>query len=399
MLPLAPFFVLGAGMGMLTAWWELKLNHCVGPEFDFTWPERILIAGRAMWFHLGTLFWPAHLVFIYPRWQIDSGAWWQYLFPLGAVALLAVTWAMRHATRAPLAAVLFFGGTLFPTLGFFNLYTFRYSLIADHYQYLASLGIITLFSAGVALLLKCAEGWVRVLGQVACVALVAVLAVLSWRQSRLYADFETLFGTTAESNPECWMVQIQLGRALVRSGKVDEGIAHLRKALEITPGADTHYDLGLALARGGHFDEAIAHFRKALDIQPDYVDAHDNLGIVLARCGQVDEAITHFRQALEIKPNYALAHYNLGTALAGRRQFDEAIIHFRKALEIQPDYVDAHINLGIVLADRGQVEEALDHYQQALALALARNDRAKADALRASIRLLLQRAASSGDRP
>ena len=119
----------------------------------------------------------------------------------------------------------------------------------------------------------------------------------------------------------------------------------------------------------------------------------------MAGRGQVDEAIAHYRKALEIKPDYAEAHYNLGIALAGRGQVDEAIAHYRKALEIKPDYAEAHINLGIVLAGRGQVDEAIDHYQKALALASARNDRAMADALRARIRLLLQRAASSGDRP
>ena len=50
----AAVLLLGGGQGMITAWWELKLNHCVGPEFDFTWLERMLIAGRAVWFHLGS---------------------------------------------------------------------------------------------------------------------------------------------------------------------------------------------------------------------------------------------------------------------------------------------------------------------------------------------------------
>ena len=85
---LLPFFLLGAGMGMITAWWELEFNKCVGPEFEFTPVQRILIAGRAVWFHLGKLFWPVNLTFIYPRWQVDSGAWWQYLFPLGGGGLV-----------------------------------------------------------------------------------------------------------------------------------------------------------------------------------------------------------------------------------------------------------------------------------------------------------------------
>ena len=170
-LPLVPFLLLGAGGGMITAWWELKINNCVGPEFQFTLVERLLIAGRAIWFHLWKLCWPTKLTFIYPRWQIDSTAWWQYLFPLGVMALVAGCWSIRRRTRAPLAALLFFGGTLFPTLGFFNLYTFRYSLVANHYQYLASLGPITLTAAGAALLFARWRPWPRRAGYALCLVL------------------------------------------------------------------------------------------------------------------------------------------------------------------------------------------------------------------------------------
>ncbi len=169
-LPLTPLFLLGAGGGMVTAWWELQVNHCVGPEFQFTPVERLLIASRAVWFHLWKLCWPTKLTFFYPRWQIDSGAWWQYLFPLGLTALLVGLWSIRRRTRAPLAALLFFGGTLFPVLGFFNLYTFRYSLIANHYQYLASLGAITLAAAGGVLLLERWGLWRRPAGYMVCLA-------------------------------------------------------------------------------------------------------------------------------------------------------------------------------------------------------------------------------------
>ena len=42
--------------------------------------------------------------------------------------------------RGPLVAVLFFAGTLGPALGFINVYPMRYSFVADHFQYLASIG-------------------------------------------------------------------------------------------------------------------------------------------------------------------------------------------------------------------------------------------------------------------
>ena len=178
LLPLAPFFLVGVMAGMMTVWVE-RNEGAVGSEFNLGLVERCLLAGRLFWFYLGKLFWPVDLVFIYPRWQSTRAVWWQYLFPAAALLLFAVAWRLRRRWRGPLAGLLFFAATLFPVLGFFNVYFFRFSFMADHFQYLASLGIIALFSAGVALLLKSAAGWGRVMGQLGCLALLAVLAVLA----------------------------------------------------------------------------------------------------------------------------------------------------------------------------------------------------------------------------
>ena len=365
-LPLVPLFLLGAGAGMITAWWELKINQCVGPEFAFTFAQRLLIAGRTAWFCLWKLIWPAELTFIYPRWQIDAGVWWQWLFPLGAAGLLAAAWAIRRWSRAPLAAILFFGGTLFPVLGFFSLYTFKYSLVADHYQYLASLGVIALFSAEAALLLRRVDGWQRIAEQAAAVALLAVLAVLSWRQSRMYGDIQTLYEATIDRNPDCLMAHNNLGNVLGGRGQVDEAIAHYQKALDIEPDdVDALNNLGNALAGRGQVDEAIAQYQKALEFEPGNAVAHYNLGNALASRGKVDEAIAHYQKALEIKPDYTKARCNLATALAGSGQVDEAIAHWRKALEINPDDAEVHNNLGLGLACRGQIDEAIAHYRRA----------------------------------
>ena len=239
-LPLLPFFLIGLAGACSPHGSNGTMCGAEGDAFTFSLVERGLIAGRAVWFYLGKLFWPADLVFIYPRWHVSQGVWWQYLFPLAAVRCCGVVEATPpHA--CPLAAALFFVGTLFPVLGFLNVALFVYSFVADHFQYLACLGVIALFSAGVALLLKRAAGWGKLIGQMGCVALVAVLAVLSWRQSRMYADAETLYRTTIDRNPDCWMA---------------------------------HNNLGVVLAGRGQVDEAIAHYRKALEIKPDYAEAH-----------------------------------------------------------------------------------------------------------------------------
>jgi len=372
-LPLVPFFLVGAGFGMLTAWWELQVNRCTGPDFDFTFVQRLLIAGRTAWFCFWKLVWPTNLTFIYPRWQIDAHALWQYAFPLGAAAILVLAWAVRRRSRAPLAGLLYFGGTLFPVLGFLNLYTFRYSFVADHYQYLASLGLIVLASSAAAVLLRRMAPRLRPAGDVASVILLALLAVLSWRQSRMYADGESLYAATLDRDPDCWMAHNNLGVLLFERNQGDAALECYQKALEIKPDyAWPHVNIGMLLAGRGKIDDAIAEYRRALAIDLDDADAqaeaHRNLGVAFADREHLDDAIVEFRKALVIKPAHANAHYYLGLVYAERGQVDDAIAEYRQALAINPKYLEAHNNLGNVLAARGRSGEALAEYRAALEL-------------------------------
>jgi Flp pilus assembly protein TadD len=367
--PLVPFFALGVAAGLMTVWVERSLVGAEGPAFDFTPIERALIAGRALWFYAGTLFWPANLVFIYPRWSVSQGAGWQYVYPAAAIAVIALAWALRRRSRGPLAGVLYFAGTLFPALGFFNVYPFLFSFVADHFQYLASLGLIALAGGGFAWLLQRKGLWNRPAAQAICVAVLATLAVLTWRQSYAYVDVETLYRVTLDRNPESWMVHNNLAGALIARGEVDEAIAHIEKALALRPDyAEARNNLGLALASRGRVDEALEQYRKSLELQPAYAEAHNNLGVLLAHRGQLEDAIAHYTRALQIDPVLAGAHYNLAEALTARGRTDEAFAHLREALALKPDYAEAHNSLGVLLAQRGRFDEARDAFVKAVEL-------------------------------
>ena len=147
-LPLLPWFAAGIAAGWVTARFEYTRIGAQGADFALSVAQRCLLAGRVFWFYLGKLLWPADLIFIYPRWTVDAAQVWQWLFPFGALALLLVLWRGRR--RGPLAAVLFFAGTLFPALGFVNVFPFLFSFVADHFQYLACAGILTLVAVGLA---------------------------------------------------------------------------------------------------------------------------------------------------------------------------------------------------------------------------------------------------------
>jgi tetratricopeptide (TPR) repeat protein len=368
--PLVPFFAIGIISGLFTAWVERRFVGAVGSEFSFTFVERCLIAGRAVWFYLFKLLWPANLIFIYPRWHIGATVVRQYLFP-GALLLAAVLfWKLRHRSRAPLATLLYFTITLFPALSFFNVNFFCFSFVADHFQYLASIGPIAAAAACIVQgtgLLK--EGLRRQLQPLLYVMLLSVLFLLSWKQSGRYTYAETLYRTIVTRNDNCWLAHNNLGLLLMNMGRPDEALAHFLKALELNPSyGDAHYNLGVLLEKMGRIEEDMAHYQKALEINPNYIDAHNNLGLLLEKIGRPEEAMAHYQKALEINPNYGYVHYNLGILLADMGRTYEAMVHYQKALELNPNHAEAHNNLGALLAKMGRTDEAIAHYRRALGI-------------------------------
>jgi tetratricopeptide (TPR) repeat protein len=372
-LPLIPFFVAGIGAGLFTAWVEWKFVGASGSGYDFSIIERLLIAGRAIWFYLGKLVWPVDLAFIYPRWHVSQTVWWQYLFPITALLVSVMLWLLSRRNRAPLAAWLFFVGTLFPALGFFNVYPFCYSFVADHFQYLAGIGPITLAAAGIAILFRSLMNKRQFLEPIICGTLLLVLGLSSWRQSGMYTDIETLWRKTIARNPDCWLANNNLGGYLYNEGRVKEAMEHYQKAIQIDPNyAEAQNNLGAALAAKGRFDEAIENYRKAIQISPNFAYALNNLGMALAARGQFDDAIVNYRKAIQISPNFADALDNLGAALTVKGRFDEALGYYRRALAIDPNLAGAQNNLGILLAKQGQITEAIEYYQKAIELDPAR---------------------------
>jgi protein O-mannosyl-transferase len=305
-LPLIPFFVLGAVAGLFTAWVERSLGGAEGAEYDFTFIERCLIGGRAVWFYLGKLFWPTDLTFIYPRWHVSQAEAWQYIYPIAALLLVIGLWCVRRRWRGPLAATLFFIGTLFPVLGFFNIYPFIYSFVADHFQYLASLGIIALVSAGVATLFGRWGLWGRPAAYCTCGLLLFALATRTFVQCCMYTDLEYLYTTTIERNPDCWMAYNNLGALYSEHRDSEKAMDCYLNAIRINPrNEQAHFNLGIVLKRLGQVDRAIEQYQIVLAANPDSAEAHKLMGNALIVLGQIDKAIAEYRRALEICPDLA----------------------------------------------------------------------------------------------
>jgi tetratricopeptide (TPR) repeat protein len=311
--PLLPWLLTGAGAGLFTAWMERHVIGAYGAMSDLGLAERLLLAGRVPWFYLGQLAWPADLGFIYPRWALDPGAAVQWLPAVATVALLAALWAGRRRTRTPLAAGLLFGGLLFPVLGFLDVYPFRYSFVADHFQYHASLVPIALAAAGLALACRRLPDPLRA---GLAVAALAGLALLTAHSTPRFRDAETLYRATLARNPAAAMAHNNLALLLAARGARDEALGHLREALRWRPeDFDAHNNLGLLLTQAGRPAEALPHARRAVHLQPASGEAWNNLGITLAALQRPAEAVVAFRSGLRFRPDSDRLRNNYTKAL------------------------------------------------------------------------------------
>ncbi len=393
---LLPFFTLALVLGLVTVWFQSH-RAISGQNFGSDpMGVRLLGGSWALWFYLGKALLPVKLSMVYPRWEINPSsvvAWLPALLWLGA---MMGCWRFRRTWGA---AGLFGLGSFFllllPVLGFFDMYFFVYSPVADHLQYLALIGVVALAVGGV-----CAKVKIQSSRVLLATPVLVLLFALTWRQARVYANEETLWRDTVAKNPESWVahnnlgavltnpgdkqdcyraaLQLKpdyalahnnLGAALLEQGKVEEAVSQLNEAIKFYPGLAAAYNnLGKALLRQGQPEKAREQFETSLRHDPNQADAELNLGGVLFNLGRYADAVAHYKAALRIKPVYPAAHFNLGMALAAMGRTKEAADEFTTALRFNPNSAPAHFHLGMVLAREKKTGEAIMHLREAVRL-------------------------------
>jgi Flp pilus assembly protein TadD len=349
---LLPMLIGGLTLAYTTIWLEKTHVGARGVDWTLSFVERCLIAGRALWFYAGKLIWPADLTFIYPKWTISAKSAAQYLFPGAAAAVFLCLYLMRRRIgRGPIVCICFFAGSLVPALGFFDIYPMLFSYVADHFQYLASMGLVAGFAA------FCETGYRRFADGASWAKLAAagllcvVLSVLTWKQGEIYRSQETLWQDTLRKNPACWMAWENLGVYYAGQGRLDDAAASYSEALRLRPNdANIHCDIGTALFRQGRFAEADAYFYTALRLRPLFYEAQFNLGMSLFSQKRYAEAARYLQQALQLKGDEAEAHHILGRAMANLGDPRGAVQHYRQALALNPKWPAAMNDLAWLLA-------------------------------------------------
>ncbi|RPJ45402.1 MAG: tetratricopeptide repeat protein [Candidatus Latescibacterota bacterium] len=368
--PLVPFFALGALAGLGTLWIERNMLGAQGEEFALSPIDRVVLSGRALAFYLSKLALPSPLSFVYPKWEIDAGEIGQWIYPIAAVAAFAALFlARRRIGRGPLAAMLYFAVALVPALGFFDVYPFRFSYVADHFQYLASIGPLALAAAAASVAVRRLGDRTARLALFYASLVLLVLAALTWRRAEAFHDAETLWRDTIAKNDSAWMAHLNLGQLLAASGRGEEALREYEAALRYRPDSDkAHNNIGLAAAAAGRYEEAVRHYREAIRLNPRSTSARGNLGLALLSLGRTEEAIEALAEAIEIRPRAPELRTNLGIALLRRPDPAGAERAFREAIRLAPGDAENRYRLGVLLLGAGRKDEAAESLREALRL-------------------------------
>ncbi len=365
---IAPFFAIAVALSMVDIWFQTYGMDVVYRKASIG--DRLVGSGCVVWFYLYKALLPIDLCFVYPQWKIEAGnpLWWLPL--LAALSVTAVLLRYKNGWGRPLLFSWgFFCVALIPVMGFKDVGFMQYSLVADHYQHIALIGIIALASAAWCLWSTRMRGALYCTAAALAIATAGLLAFLTWQQNGIYRDGYILYRTVLEKNPNCWMAHSNLSKVLFEMLQPGEAIDQCRQALELNPDCwQAHHNLSRAFLDMDQPEEAIEHCKQVLTLKPDYPDAQNNWGLALLKEGRVQEAVEHYNKALAFEPDYAEGHNNLGAALIQIGRFQEAIEHCRQAIKLNSDYAKAYNNLGVAMLDMGRPQEAIENFQQAIKL-------------------------------
>ncbi|MBN1513655.1 MAG: hypothetical protein JXB13_16690 [Phycisphaerae bacterium] len=394
----------------------LTVSKTTNVMVDATFWEHVCGAMQLWGMYWARTFWPRRLTIgatINDVQLADS-----LLQPYAAFGLLvavgigwAVIWAWRRGFRAP---ALWAAALLISYLPVSNTLILIKTFLAERTWYLPSVWgvMLCVWVVCVPALRLHGQGggrptWVRLTAAVLGVLMVMLGGARSLLRNAEWRDEETLIRASYRDCPQSVNVMLSYGSWLIEKGRVDEGIALIRKAILIDPGfIEAQRVLGEALLATGDLPGALHHLmiadtqipghpptqallarvRSALDDywaaqieereaqhrqNPDDLEALLSLADALAQAGRPAEEITRLeasRTRFHDQPRY-LHRLAAAYAMAARR--GEAVACYRQLRALTAEDPIVAVELAMLLLEY-QTPEGLDEADRLTAEAMQR---------------------------
>lgn len=353
LVPTLPFFALAALMALVTISYETLVTGASADLFPAGPAERLVRAGWLVGFNAGKIVFPSGLAFFYPLWSVDPADWRAHLPNLLILVLTGCLWLRRTDWGRPaLLGLGWYLGLLFPVAGFFDIYYHRFSLLADHFQYLPMVGLVAwLIHSAVIAMEGLGVAWVgrrrglpSVTAAVVVIAVVGGLGSLTWQRSHVFANDGLLARDAADQYPTSWLAFQKSGEYLLTQVKdrrgdpaplLQQALADLEHAVQLKPDhAQVNDSLGVAHSLVGNWQKARHHLEIAVELDPTNVDSLFNLGRVYDQLGELEPLLATYRTMVGLEPDRPKSHFRLARALVRARRFNEGLSALESTIEL-----------------------------------------------------------------
>ncbi|HUN53747.1 MAG TPA: tetratricopeptide repeat protein [Smithella sp.] len=301
-----PFFVLSAVMIIITLY---NPNQSQTSQHALSLGSRFANAPVAFVTYLVKTLWPYDLSVFYP-FSDQIPAWQVVGATLLIIAISAAAVVMAKRLPYILMGWLWFAITILPVIGIIQLSSITPYAMADRYHYLPSIGLAVMIAWGVPFLFRQEVTRKNILFP-AGLAVLAIMAILSWRQCGYWRDSITLFNHSLRVTNDNYLAHSNLCDALIGEGKIREAIAHCSETIRINPDYYIAYNnRGNAYSKLGMYQQTIEDLNQAIRLNPQSFEALNNRGSAYIKLGQNQLAMADLNEAIRLNPDYALSYAN-----------------------------------------------------------------------------------------
>jgi tetratricopeptide (TPR) repeat protein len=347
-----PFFIVSFVFGIIAIKAQASASF-LKTDANFGFIQNIWFSSYSFMLYVLKIFFPIHLSAIYP--YPKTG--FNILFIVGFVFFVLFLYVLINSIRKKqnllAGGLLFFLGNIIFVLQFIAQGAV---LMADHYCYIAIIGII--FPVVVLLFkyLKKTETIIPV-----CSFILIVFLYASYSRNQVWKNNISFWTDIVNKYPNSHIALSSLGSEYMRIGDNVKAGSYLNKAIITNPNyLQGYYNRGLFYAKNNRFEEAISDFTKALSIK-NYTKAYVARAAAYRERKEYAKALSDVNFILSYEPNNIKAIYILANCYNDLNELDKALFFYDKIISLAPKEADFYLKKAVVLGKQQRFSACLDY--------------------------------------
>ncbi len=324
----------------------------------------IFIASYGIMLYTYKFLLPLRLSAIYPHleWNKIPVIFWMSPFII-LLALASVIYSGKY-TEKIIFGFMFFFISILPVS---QIITLHPGIINDRYMYIASIGLLYLFSEGFFILYERKK--FRSFITVILFVIIISFSFLTYERCKVWKDSLSLWNDVLSKYPNAIQAYANRGNIYREKGEYNKALSDFTEAIRLKPyKAEFYATRGSIYTELKEYDKAMDDLNHALNLKPDLSGAYLNRGNLYRLKGDNNKAISDYSEALKFKPDYAGALYNRAIIYDMAGDYNKAIADLTQAIKYKTDYVEAYQDRGNIYYKTGNHDKALNDFNRLLAM-------------------------------